>query len=219
MSIQAQCREAMNTLATEGGVFTEIDVVNHASQGKGWTEKLFREAADRAYSVLQSAYKNGHLVRFGPVEYRGTPDYARKATKIVYADPERGPRAWETPNGTFPRILAPEGDPLSAPGRKSNEVVGRDDTRPWDEQRKPIRARHLRSVATPDGSGPPIDPQPLLRRIEQLEAEVREWREKAESTGKENSVLLDALADRLTPRVVPQVAEAVKESVAEAMLT
>ncbi len=219
MSIQTQCREAMTALAAEGGLFTEIDVVNKASHGKGWTEKLFREAMDRAYAVLQQAYKGGNLVRFGPVTYHKTPDYARKATKIIYADAKLGPKVWDTPNGQFP-ALEFASDPLAGTGRKSRDVLNRDDSTPWDSQKPQTGSqRHLRPVEdTPKGSGPPIDTRPLERRIQELERERDEWKAKAEEVVGENTVMLDLLAEKGTPLVTERVQEAVKERVAEAML-
>lgn len=135
VGIQTLCREAMTSLAGNGHPFTESDVVIAASQRSAdtWTEQTFREAAERAYAVLQAAYKQGKLVRFGPVSYSGTHDYARRDTKIVYASLE-GPTEWRTPNGVFPRIYATH-DPLLAPGRRSKEIVNRDDSKLWSTQR------------------------------------------------------------------------------------
>lgn len=125
----------MTSLASSGNPFTESDVVNVASQSDdSWDEGTFREAAERSYAVLQAAYKQGRLVRFGPVNYASTNDYARRDAKIVYAS-LNGPAEWRTPNGVFPRIFASH-DPLLAPGRKSKEVVNRDDSKPWASQQR-----------------------------------------------------------------------------------
>jgi len=108
MSIHTDCRAAIDRLAGQGGTFTEFDIANEASgQGtKGWSGKMFQQAAKDAYSVLQAGYKRGKLVRYGPVEYQGNTDYVRRGTKIVYADAEEGPKEFVTPNGTFARLVA-----------------------------------------------------------------------------------------------------------------
>lgn len=227
MSIQSQCREAMNTLAKRGTVFTEIDVVNEASRNRGWTDKLFREATEKAYIVLQGAYKKGELVRFGPVSYDGQKDYARRGTKIVYAGPF-GPKAWETPNGVFQALHA-DHDRLLTPGRRPVHLTSRDDSRPWGEQKvqaKP-QERHLRPVP----GGPPIDVRPFEKRIAELEAEVNKYKKmhpddpKVAAATQGNQLvavdvndLVELLAERIEKRVTDDLIDSVKERVAEALI-
>ena len=159
MSIQAECREAMHRLATQGNAFTEIDVANEASQD-GWSSKHFEQAVRHSYNVLQGDYKRGKLARFGPVDFKGVKDYARRGTKILYTDAGKGLRTLETPNGTFKRLLAKH-DTMMVAGRKAG--TNRDDTKPWDGQK----------VSVQKIKGPPVDTAPLERRIRELENELR----------------------------------------------
>lgn len=221
MSIQAECREAMNQLAEGGAVFTEIDVANTAASSE-WSSSHFEQAVKHAYNVLQGDFKKGRLIRYGPVTFRGKQDYARRATKIVYADAEKGPETFDTPNGDFPRLFA-ETDILNRAGRRVG--TGRDDTKPWDDQTIG-RASSMK--------GPPVDPAPLLKRIEELTAEntrLREGQPVAATNG--NGVmheaalpdtipvaltdLIDLLAVRLSDH--PRLVEGVKNSVAEALIS
>jgi hypothetical protein len=225
MSIQSQCREAMNSLAKRDSVFTEIDVVNEASKGRGWTDKLFREATEKAYIVLQSEYKKGTLHRFGPVQYQGHSDYARRGTKIVYAGPA-GPKAWETPNGVFQALRA-DHDALLVPGRRPVHLTNRDDSRPWSEKAKtPVSERHLKPVP----GGPPVDTRPLERKIAQLEAELNRYRKTNEPVSAtptptapqmvavDVNDLVELLAERIEKRVTDDLIDSVKERVAEALI-
>lgn len=239
MSIQAECREAMNRLANQGGVFTEIDVVNEASTDS-WSSKHFEQAARNAYSVLQGDYKKGTLVRYGPVSFQGTDDYARRATKIVYGDAHKGPKEFVTPNGSFPRLRADKDDLLRA-GRRVG--TNRDDTKPWEGQTV--------SKKSTKESGPPVDTAPLLKRIEQLQAENERLRaakplpavataggvalelaSKPRTTVKSNgngngepavpvalADLVDILAERVAPLVERKVTEGIKNSMAEALIS
>lgn len=159
MSIQAECRAAMNRLADQGRVFTEIDVANEA-RSSGWSSTNLERALKDAYNVLAGDYKKGRLVRYGPVTFKGHQDYARRATKIVYADADKGPRTFDTPNGSFARLFSAD-DTLARAGRKVG--TDRDDTKPWSVQ-SPVR-----KVA--EAKGPPIDPAPFMKRIQELEAE------------------------------------------------
>lgn len=209
MSIQAECREAMNRLAAGGGTFTEFDVANEASgQGqKGWTAKLFEQAVRDAYNVLQGDYKRGRLVRYGPVKFQGIQDYARRGTKIVYAHPTKGPTIFNTPNGDFPRMHA-EKDALARAGRRVG--TNRDDTRPWEGQ-----------IVNQRRSGPPIDTAPLLRRISELEAEVARFKTNGNGNGNGHSSAdkeMDQLVELLVDRLTPKVADGVKNSLAEALI-
>jgi hypothetical protein len=130
MSIQAECREAMNRLASRGVTFTERDVVEAASM-PNWTRLQFIKAQRAAYAVLQGDYRKGRLARFGPVQINGSPDYVRNESKILYASAAKGPGLVETPNGIFHRMLA-ENDGISSVGRRPG--ISRDDFTAWDQQ-------------------------------------------------------------------------------------
>ncbi len=217
MSIQAECREAMHRLASSGGTFTEYDVANEASgQGtRGWNGPMLEQAVKQAYTVLQGDYKRGKLVRYGPVNFDGSKDYARRGTKIVYAHPSDGPATLDTPNGSFPR-LAFEDDDLSRAGRR--RATNRDDTKPWAGQKVTQRTMAV------NGS---IDPAPLLKRIEQLEAENAKLRANGDDALKahndahaaQHEQQLDALVDALVERLAPRVTDGVKEKMAEALIS
>lgn len=166
MSLQNDCRKSMEELALQGAVFTEIDVANQASKGKGWLEKNFKTAAKKAHETLYGAYKSGKLVRYGPVNYQGNEDYARKGTKIVYADAQSGPRIWTTPNGGFPR-LAYENDLMSRAGRRVGTT--RDDTKRWD-----IQTVQTRVVEKPVAVAPLPSPKGPMFSDEELKALVNE---------------------------------------------
>lgn len=208
MSIQAECREAMHRLAASGGTFTEFDVANEASgQGtKGWTGKMFESAVRQAYNVLQGDYKRGRLVRYGPVHYNGRADYVRRGTKIVYAHPDNGPEEFHTPNGDFPRLLSVD-DTYAKAGRRIG--TNRDDTKPWGVQT-------IQQVS----KGPELDPKPLLKRIEALEAENATLRaERAEANGHVGDDVLERLAALLVDRLTPKVQENIKDKIAEALIS
>lgn len=210
MSIQAECREAMNRLAHAGGLFTDIDVANEAATD-GWSTKLYEQAVRQAYSVLQGDYKKGKLVRFGPVEYNGVSDYARRGTRIVYADAQRGPKEFETPNGKFPRLLS-SNDSLSSVGRRTG--ANRDDTKPWADQ----AAATLKRV---EPKGPPVDPAPLMRRIGELEREVKQYRDREE--GKEVEAPANGNGNGIDPEfvqtLVKEQMDELREKLAEALIS
>lgn len=207
MSIQAECREAMNRLADRGVIFTEIDVANEAST-ESWSSKNFEAAVRHAYNVLQGDYKLGRLVRYGPVKFNGVGDYARRATKIVYAHPQKGPRNFETPNGRFPRLLASQ-DSMMTAGRRTG--TNRDDTKPWSAQNVSTKKVGLK--------GPPVDTAPLLRRIQELERENAALRKpSADAPADEASnISLRQLLDMLAGS--PEFKETVKTTVAEALIS
>jgi len=207
----------MERLAKSGDTFTEFDVANEASgQGtKGWNSKMFQQAVKDSYTVLQSAYKRGRLARYGPVAYKPKPtakeaisDYLRRGTKILYADAQAGPSEFETPNGTFPRLLA-EHDKMLKVGRKPG--TNRDDTKPWAEQM----------------SGPPIDTAPLEKRIRELEEEIARLRKAAQpvsdtangngGNGDHNDA--PAWVQDAIERAASQAAERVREKIAEALIS
>lgn len=231
MSIQAECREAMNRLADQGQVFTEIDVANEARR-TGWATSHLERAMKDAYNVLAGDYKKGKLVRYGPVTFMGNEDYARRATKIVYADAAKGPDVWETPNGAFPRLFA-DNDALARAGRKVG--TDRDDTKPWSVQ-APVKRVEEREL-----KGPPVDVQPFMKRIQQLEDELARERKRqpvaavvTNGNGNGNGkhvdndhalnlpVTIAELAEILEPklfdRLVERATESVRESLAEKLI-
>jgi hypothetical protein len=130
MSIQAECREAMNRLAGRGVTFTERDVVEAASM-PNWSRLQVVKAQRAAYAVLQGDYRKGRLARFGPVAVNGLDDYVRNQAKIVYTSAVKGPSIVETPNGVFERMLA-DSDTISSVGRRPG--IDRDDFIAWDQQ-------------------------------------------------------------------------------------
>lgn len=160
-SIYKQCSEAASKLIADppeahNGVFTEIDVVQRASKPE-WSQSDYKEAHRQANQVLGTRYRERKLCRFGPVVLPdGVQDYGRIASKIVYANAEEGPQAWETPNGTFQRLMI-EGDDIGRQGRRFG--TERTDLVAWGEDRS----------ASDD----------LQRRIERLEKRIQ-WLESIE---------------------------------------
>lgn len=153
-SLYQQCSKAIERLMERGDVFTEIDVVSEAATGE-WTDDDYKRALKDANAVCGTHYRSRKLGRYGPVKFAdGVEDYARIAEKIVYADAEKGPEFWETPNGEFPKLML-EDDSLVAQGRRSG--TNRNDAKPWSEQpwigkqrvkvvrRRPSTALHARS--------------------------------------------------------------------------
>lgn len=242
MSIQVNCREAIASLSESGATFTEIDVANRASSGKGWGGKQFERARKDAYNALTADYRKGRLVRYGPVQFqKDVDDYARKATKIVYAHPVKGPEFWETPNGRFGRLFADK-DQIAAAGRRPGTV--RDDTKPWKMQRSnPNCVQDKRWAAAAEfvdaaTKGPPVDTAPLMKKIEQQQAEINRLKKLApgspgsthtdgngSQTEKEAitlSVTINQLAkileEELTEKVVERATEEVREALAEKLI-
>lgn len=208
MSIQAECRAAMNRLAAQGVVFTEIDVANEA-RSNGWSSTHLERALKDAYNVLAGDYKKGKLVRYGPVNFKGNQDYGRRATKIVYADARYGPEAWETPNGKFPRLYSRD-DLLARAGRKAG--TARDDTKPWSVQSPVQQPQELK--------GPPIDPAPFMKKIQELESQNRKLaQELQEVRGTTNGNGHDEARDvGDVEEFAKQVAEIVMERFAEKLI-
>lgn len=176
MSIYTRCMEAAEALLEDPslaggdppGLFTELDVITHASASDGpWTNERYRFAMREVNQVMGLLFREGRAVRFGPVQIPDVPepDYLRIASKIVYAHP-RGPERVETPNGTFERLIATNGkDPLAKQGRRLG--TNRDDLQPWDQQDiKTARKTQRR----------PSNVQAANRRIRELEAEVNRLR-------------------------------------------
>lgn len=172
MSIYSQCSEAAaklmkNPPKDQGGVFTEIDVVRLAGSS-GWSTENYKEALRHANQVVGTNYRARKLCRYGPVELPdGTKDYARIASKIVYADAENGPDVWKTPNGNFPKLMIHD-DEIGRQGRRHN--TNRNDLASWDEQ--DIKAIKVKEPVIKGAKGPAVDVGPFERRIAQLEADL-----------------------------------------------
>ena len=161
MSLYSECSAAAAKLLEKppahlGGVFSEIDVVNKASH-KGWTDEDFKDAMRHANAVLGTWYRSRRVCRYGPVTLpNGSLDYARIASKLTYAPADKAPEQWETPNGTFPKVMI-ENDPLSR--RKGrNQGINRTDLESWDKQDLTLNG----DASTED----------LKRRVQELEGEV-----------------------------------------------
>lgn len=224
MSIQAECREALTRLADQGVVFTEIDVTNEA-RSAGWSSTHLERALKDSQRICAAEYKKGELVRYGPVNFKGHMDYGRKGSKIVYASATAGPAMWETPNGQFPRLFSAK-DEMARAGRKVG--TDRDDTKPWSMQSPLKRVEETK--------GPPIDPKPFLKRIQELEAEVKRLTtENSNGNGKVAPVverveaehepvtvavteLADLLEDQLCKRLEERLDERIRERFAEKLI-
>lgn len=153
MSIFSDCYEATRWLLADEdlhsfkhpGFFTELDVIALASDG--YTELQMRRALTECSTMLTKLYGRGGIARFGPVLIPGLPpDYARIASKIVYAHPE-GPAVFETPNGNFKRLMAAT-DTAQRVGKRHG--TNRDDRFPWSEQNmEEARNRAILAKAKP----------------------------------------------------------------------
>lgn len=155
MSVYSDSSQAISDLAELHEVFTEIDVVNHAAKD-GWSKAHFKEAKKYANQIVSAKFRNGEIVRYGPVEYDGIKDYARRAGQIVYGGAASGPEFWETPNGRFPQ-LPRHADNIQTSGRKKG--TNRHDELPWADQANvpsniKIAAKAvLAAVPTPPAAG------------------------------------------------------------------
>lgn len=143
--IYAACAEAADRLLEtppddHGGVFTELDVIAQASTPE-WSPSDYQAAMRQASQVCGLLFRSRRLCRYGPVQFDGTRDYARIATKIVYGNPESGPKVFKTPNGSFKRIMI-EDDDLGHQGRRAG--TNRDDLVPWDKHQEWVE-RHAKS--------------------------------------------------------------------------
>lgn len=133
--VYGQCASAVRKLIAEppsehGGVFTELDVVALAGTSE-WSQDDYESAMRHANQVVGTYYRSRKLCRYGPVTLpTGDIDYARIASKIVYADAASGPQTWTTPNGTWPRMMF-EDDPITKQGRRAGTV--RNDLVPWNQ--------------------------------------------------------------------------------------
>lgn len=136
MSIHTQISGAIAELRQDppadlGGVFTEIEIVLKAERLE-WSDEDWKTAQRAANNLCGTRFRARKLCRYGPVDPPDGPqDYARIASKIVYADARTGPDYWETPNGRFPKLMF-ENELMRGPGRKSG--VNRNDLVSWDEQ-------------------------------------------------------------------------------------
>jgi hypothetical protein len=153
MSVYKRCSQAVRELAQGSDLFTELDVIDRASENS-WTEEEYRKAMTQANQIAYAYYRSGRLTRFGPVEYNGEQDYVRRASKIVYAGLKTGPTCIESPNGQFPRLMV-FNDEIASVGRRSG--TNRDDLRAW----------------------PQTDNETLQRQIEQLSQRVRHLEKEA----------------------------------------
>lgn len=181
MSIYSRCSEAAHKLMQNppeehGGVFTEIDVVRLAATSN-WSTTNYKEALRHANQVVGTLYRARKLARFGPVTLpSGDPDYARIASKVVYASATDGPKSWKTPNGTFKRLMI-EDDKIGRQGRRRG--TNRNDLAPWDEQ----EIRRLRPEQDA-AMVPELQPEPVampsltlkdaIDRIHELEQELEQ---------------------------------------------
>lgn len=146
MSIYSDCSQAISDLAELHEVFTEIDVVNHAADD-GWNKALYKEARKYANQIVSAKYRNGELVRYGPVEYGGIKDYARRAGMIAYGGATKGPEVWTTPNGSFPPISR-HSDTIQTSGRRKG--TARHDEKAWSDQ--PELPADIKIAATAKGA-------------------------------------------------------------------
>lgn len=143
MSIYTRCAQATDELrksppADQGGVFTELDIIQRALGGSP-----LREVMREASNLCGRLYREGKLCRYGPITPNGNgrQDYGRIATKIVYADADLGPDQWETPNGSFPKLLFGADEIAHQRGRRSG--IDRHDLVLWEdgESRDELRSK------------------------------------------------------------------------------
>ena len=126
-TVYQHCAQAVRDLTKEGRAFTDLDVVQRASQND-WEPKDYKLALLRSNQIVQASYRDGKLVRYGLVRLpEGNEDYARYSARIVHASPS-GPAFLDTPNGNFPRLLAIN-DKIGAAGRRRG--TNRDDSVRW----------------------------------------------------------------------------------------
>lgn len=176
MTIYQQCSEAVTKLmenppADHSGVFTEIDVVTLAGRAD-WSEDDYQEALRHANQVVGTQYRARKLCRYGPVTFPdGEKDYARIASKIVYAPADTGSKTWRTPNGTFKKLMM-EDDNFGRQGRR--RYTNRSDIVKWADQGIDVKAG-----------------KPYEKRIKQLERDLEAERERVaelESALRQSSV-------------------------------
>lgn len=181
MSIYKDCSRACRELAATGKAFIDIDVVNAAAD-PGWAAKHFREAQRHANQIVGTEYRAGKLVRYGPVKYENEDDYVRRAGRVLYADAAEGPQEIETPNGKFGPIHDRD-DKLARVGRRRG--TKRDDFTSWDAQ----------TAEAVVGDGMLVDGRPLMRRINTLEANLKQANKRNEELVAEVERLRKGLAN------------------------
>lgn len=124
------------------GFFTDLDVAVLASEiAGGYNESQMQAVLTEANLALAKFYRSERVARFGPVHLPGIPqpDYARIATRIVYAS-ANGPAKFETVNGNFKRLMHSK-DKMTRRGRRG-DIVNRDDREPWTlSEESKLRAR------------------------------------------------------------------------------
>lgn len=170
MSIYTDCSKAARELLDEGEPFTEIDVVRTAGTN-GWSSANFKAALRDANQVMGSLYRGHRVARYGPVNLPdGTRDYVRMASKVVYVNPETGPKLYQTPNGDFPMLMSSD-DNINSPGRRKN--TNRNDLDKWASQDISSYEVTILEDLSLGGAPAPVRPQsePSVR-IERLEADL-----------------------------------------------
>lgn len=171
-SVYKQCAAAIDRLVADPpkghqGLFTEVDVISEAAR-KGWKKADYDKAMHQANEVCGKRFRDRRLCRYGPVTVDsedGAQDYARIAGKIVYAAID-GPEEWETPNGTFKKLMEDE-DTISRQGRKP--ASNRNDAEPWDQQVLPAKPRRRRTVKSAKDRDVMEIILQLVRRVDDLE--------------------------------------------------
>lgn len=181
-SVYKQCATAIDALIADppkdhGGLFTEIDVISAAAQ-KDWTKAEYDKAIHQANESCGKRFRDRKLCRYGPVKLgkgsNAAEDYARIAGKIAYADAITGPDVWETPNGTFKKLMEDK-DTISRQGRKP--ASNRNDAEPWSQQviqSKPRRRRTVKSAKDRDVMEIIMQ---LVRRVDDLEKAEKQRKE------------------------------------------
>lgn len=142
MSIYTDCMNAISELSESGKIWTELDVIALTEYAE-YVE--FQEVAREANQAVGNAYRRQEVCRYGPVVLPdGEEDYARIAAKIAYSSAEYGPKIFETPNGSFEKLLWSREDTLTRPGRMPGN--NRDDRRPWGDQGFEVPDQALKAV-------------------------------------------------------------------------
>ena len=157
-SIYKQCSRAVSDLMEGSDVFSEIDVVQLASTPE-WSVEDYKDAGRQANQVLGTRYRERKLCRFGPIDLPEGVDYARIASKIAYASVSACLESWDTPNGTFPKLML-EDDEIGHQGRRLG--TNRDDSAPMSERRTSDPNNRIQRLE--------IDLSDLRKRLARLES-------------------------------------------------
>lgn len=168
-SLYRQCAAALERLIDRypEAVFTEIDVETEAADPKSWKTEDYQNALHDANAICGTQYRHRKLCRFGPViTADGSPDYARIAGRIVYADATMGPTHWETPNGRIPRLMVQD-DEIGRQGRRAG--TNRDDAEPWEDQPITVRPKRIPKRKASNGSVSKTD---LIKQVATLKKKV-----------------------------------------------